>query len=238
MHKLERPSRAPLPVFRAAMFSVVGTALGMSLHHLVAEAPTPWTQGATVFGGLFAVGLAVTRRPRSLFTVVAVCVGAQAALHTWLTAADHGGWSAGGASAVDMHGGGPHGALGHAQHGGVYGHGQHADVLVTGPAALHDSVTMTAAHFVVAVFVAALLHRADAVCWSLACGLSNAAGTVRGWIAWTLALLAGCPAALGPGPGHGAVTAVKRDRPSPWGAMLAHALLRRGPPPTGMVSRI
>src|SRR4051795_7964788 len=78
-------TRAPLPVRRAAVFAVVGTVLGISAHHLLAEGPVPWRQGAAATAVLFAVGLIGVQRPRSLATVVAGSVSGQSGLHLWLT---------------------------------------------------------------------------------------------------------------------------------------------------------
>ncbi|MFH9002274.1 hypothetical protein ACH4E5_03380 [Streptomyces afghaniensis] len=73
MTELSTTFRAPLPVFRAAVFAFVGAVLGVSAHHLIAEGPAPWRQSAAAVAVLFAVGLAGARRPRSLMSVMAVC---------------------------------------------------------------------------------------------------------------------------------------------------------------------
>ncbi|MFG2028073.1 hypothetical protein [Streptomyces sp. NPDC048825] len=142
------------------VFAVVGTVLGMSAHHLPAEGPVPWAQGAVAAGALFGLGLVGTRRPRSLATVVACGVVAQAGLHLWLTLTVHEGHAA----ATTM---------GH--HGTDTG-----DAHAAWHERLHDSLAMTMAHTLVALLVAVLVHRADATCWSLAHGgLSTALDAMR-----------------------------------------------------------
>jgi hypothetical protein len=158
--------RAPLPVLRAAVFAVVGTVLGVSAHHLVADGPAPWRQSAAAAVVLFAVGLAGTRRPRSLATVVATCGAAQVGLHQWLTATGSAHHSAMGVSGHDRHGMSP-----------------------------PDSLTMTAVHAAAAFLVAVLLHRADAACWLLTRGLAEAVGSVRARIATERAVRGDRPAA-------------------------------------------
>ncbi|WP_282700582.1 hypothetical protein [Streptomyces sp. CC219B] len=143
-------SRAPLPAFRAAVFALVGTVLGVCAHRLVAEGPPPWRQGAAAAAVLFAVGLAGARRPRSRAAVVAACGAGQAALHLWL-------------STAHAHPSSP--ARAH--------HGPGAQ------AAWYDSSAMTAVHAASAVVVALLLHGADAVCWSPARGPTAAVDAAR-----------------------------------------------------------
>lgn len=199
---------APLPVLRAAVFAVVGTVLGVSAHHLVAGGPAPWRPGMAAAGVLFAVGLAGTRRPRSLAAVVVTCAAAQTGLHLWLSAA-------------------------HSRHTAAMAMPTHAHPATTAHGVwqerLHDSGAMTVLHAVAAVLVAVLLHRADAACWSLARGLSGAVDAVRTRLATVRALLDGRPAP---------VTHRPRVRCPRWtqlpplkGALLADAVVRRGPPP-------
>ncbi|MDW4905350.1 hypothetical protein RB628_08300 [Streptomyces sp. ADMS] len=203
---------APLPVFRAAVFAVVGTVLGVSAHHLAAEGPPPWRSGAAVTALLFAVGLAGARRPRSLASVVVTSAVAQTGLHVWLSAAPSRHPSAG-AAPVPTHA--------HAHHA-MPAHGAWQE-------RLYDSAAMTVLHAVAAVLVAVLLHRADAACWSLARGLSGAAGAVRTRMATVRALLDGRPAPTGRA---SRVRRPRRTEPPPLrGALLADAVVRRGPPP-------
>ncbi|MFJ9587458.1 hypothetical protein [Streptomyces acidicola] len=191
---------APLPVLRATVFAVVGTVLGVSAHHLVADGPAPWRPGAVAAVVLFGVGLAGTRRPRSLTTVVATCGAAQVGLHLWLTAtgpAHH-------APAMEM--------SGHARHG------------MNPP----DSLAMTAVHAGAALLVAVLLHRADAACWFLARGVMETVDSVRARIATVRALLSDRRAAAEPG--LPVPVRAWLERPPPRGAVLADVMVRRGPP--------
>ncbi|MEW2403638.1 hypothetical protein [Streptomyces sp. NPDC046862] len=196
--------RAPLPVLRAAVFAVVGTVLGMSAHHLVADGPAPLRPGAAAAVVLFGVGLAGTRHPRSLATVVAACGAAQVGLHEWLTLT-----------------GAPH----HAAAMGVSGHPRHG---MSPP----DSLAMTAVHAAAALLVAVLLHRADVACWFLARGLVETVDAVRARIATVRALLTGCPAA--PEAGLPGPVRAWWERAAPVGAVLAYVVARRGPPRAGL----
>ncbi|NEC84481.1 hypothetical protein [Streptomyces sp. SID12501] len=205
---------APLPVFRAAVFAVVGTVLGVSAHHLVAEGPAPWRSSVAAAVLLFAVGLVGTRRPRSLAAVVVTSAAAQTGLHVWLSAAHshHHPASPTTATAMPAH-----------VHHAMPAHG-------AWPGGPHHSAAMTVLHAVAAVLVAVLLHRADAACWSLARGLAGAVEAVRTRIATVRALLAGRQAPTGRG---SRVRGPRRTNPPPLrGALLADVLVRRGPPST------
>ncbi|GAA3899290.1 hypothetical protein GCM10023084_59710 [Streptomyces lacrimifluminis] len=203
---------APLPVFRAAVFAVVGTVLGVSAHHLVAEGPAPWRPSVVAAVLLFVVGLVGTRRPRSLAVVVVTSAAAQTGLHVWLSAA-HSRRAAATSTSLPSHA--------HAHHA-MPAHGTWSE-------GLHHSAAMTVLHAVAAVLVAVLLHRADAACWTLARGLTGAVDTVRTRIATVRALLGGRPTPTGRG------SRVRRPRrteqPSLRGALLADVVVRRGPPP-------
>lgn len=202
---------APLPVLRAAVFALVGTALGVSAHHLIADGPMPWRQSVLAAVAFFGVGLVGTRRPRSLAAVVAVCGAAQAGLHVLLMA-EHADASAPMAMTPHMH---------HAMDAHSAWHDQ-----------AHDSLAMTAVHAVAAVLVAVLLHRADAVCWSLARGLTTAVDSAKARIATAWALLTerlGQPQATLP-----ALTRAWLERPPLQGAVLADVVVRRGPPGAGL----
>ncbi|GHD33248.1 hypothetical protein GCM10010313_78620 [Streptomyces violarus] len=210
MTELSTTLRAPLPVFRAAVFALVGTVLGVSAHHLVAEGPAPWRQSTSAVAVLFAVGLAGARRPRSLISVVAVCGVAQCALHLWLTTAH-----AHAAPATAM--------SAHAHHG--------TDAHTTWHERLHDSLAMTTVHAASAVLVAVLLHQADTVCWSVARGLTAAVDAVRTRMATVWTLLGERPA---PAPYQlPAVIQAWLQRPPLKEAVLADVVVRRGPPQAG-----
>ena len=202
---------APLPALRAAVFAVVGTVLGVSAHHLVADGPVPWRQSVSAAAVFFGVGLVGTQRPRSLGTVVATCIAAQTGLHLWLMA-EHGG-RAPMATAQHMH----HGTSAHsAWH-----------------ERLHASTAMTLAHALAAVLVAVLLHRADAVCWSLARGLIATVDAVRVGITTARSLLDGRPLPVADGVLE-PVCLARLERPLPQGAVLMDVVVRRGPPQAGL----
>ncbi|MFI7017860.1 hypothetical protein [Streptomyces sp. NPDC050164] len=207
--------RAPLPVLRAAVFALVGTVLGASAHHLVAEGPAPWRQSTAAAAALFAVGLVGARRPRSLTAVVVACGAAQSALHVWLATAH------------------PHPAPAavmppHAHHP--------VDVHTSWHERLPDSPAMTAVHAASAMLVAVMLHQADTVCWSLAHGLTTAVDAVRARMATVWTLLSGHPAPAG----HRLPTVVQAwlARPPLKGAVLRNVVVRRGPPRAGTLLAI
>ncbi len=204
---------APLPALRAAVFAVVGTVLGVSAHHLVDDGPVPWRQSATAAAVFFAVGLAGARRPRSLTAVVATCGAAQGGLHLWLLA-EH----ADGSPTMAM--------PSHLRHP--------ADAHSAWHERLHASTAMTVAHVLVALLVAVLLHRADAVCWSVARGLTTAVDLVRARIAVARSLLGERQIQAGSGM-RGAVALAWLDRPPLLGAVLMDVVVRRGPPQAGLV---
>ncbi|WP_328747321.1 hypothetical protein OHT57_17355 [Streptomyces sp. NBC_00285] len=207
--------RAPLSVLRAAVFAAVGTVLGVSAHHLIAEGPAPWRQSAWAAAVLFGIGLAGARRQRTLGAVIVTSAAAQVGLHLWLSAAHAHAATPTMAMAMPMHG-----------HHAMDAHGAWHE-------RLHGSLTMTAVHAVAAVLVAVLLHRADAVCWSLARGVTTAVDGVRARIATTWALLSDRPAMV-----EGGLPALAlewMERPPLQVAVLADVVVRRGPPPAGFV---
>lgn len=198
--------RAPLPYLRAAVFALVGTALGLSAHHLVAEGPAPWLPGLVAAAVLFGMGLAGTRRPRTLTSTVAVCGAAQAGLHLWL-------------------------AIAHPHRTAMVMPADSHHVMDAHEAwheRLHGSVAMTVVHAAAAVLVAILLHRADAVCWSLARGLTTAVDTVHARIATAWTLLVGRPPLSDSSPST--LVGAWLERPPSRGAVLADVVVRRGPP--------
>lgn len=207
--------RAPLRVVRAAVFAVVGTVLGVSAHHLVAEGPVPWRQSVGAAAALFAVGFLGAQRPRSLSSVVATCGAAQTGLHLWLMRQHPDPPQADASMAVPGH-----------MHHGMDTHG-------AWHGRLHDSLPMTAVHALAAVLVAVLLHRADAACWALARGVTTAVDAVRRHIAAARTLLTRRPArveaALPP------LLSTWLGRPPLKGAVLADVIARRGPPRAGLI---
>ncbi|MFD3617483.1 hypothetical protein ACFWWT_20025 [Streptomyces sp. NPDC058676] len=211
MHQPVTTPHAPLPVLRAAVFAVVGTLLGVSAHHLLAEGPVPWAQGGAAAAVLFGLGLLGTRRPRHLATVAACSVVAQSGLHVWLTLTAHAA---------------PHRAAAATRHHGGQVHGAHS----AWHERLHDSLAMTVAHALVAVLVAVLLHRADMACWTLAQGVTGALDAVRARLAAARMLLTPPWA-----PGWinlPELVPAEDDRRAATGPVLAHVVVRRGPPAT------
>lgn len=87
---------------------------------------------------------------------------------------------------------------------------------------------MTAAHSLVAVLVAVLLHRADAACWTVARGVTAALDAVRDRLA-AARLLFTRPASPAP-PAAVVVVSGYGERPLTGRLLLAHAVVRRGPP--------
>ncbi|UUU21907.1 hypothetical protein [Streptomyces sp. DSM 40750] len=216
MHQPITTHRAPLPVLRAAVFSVVGTVVGVSAHHLLAQGPVPWAPCSVAAAALFGLGLVGTRRPRQPATVMTSSVVAQSGLHLWLSFTART----------------PHATAEASGHQ----HGQAHSVHAAWHERLHDSLAMTVAHALVAVFVALLLHQADAACWAvaLARGATATVDTVRATLtaAWTV--IAGRPRKP-EGLGLTLVLPVEGEPPAPMAPALAHAVVRRGPPSTWAV---
>ncbi|MGV9251942.1 hypothetical protein [Streptomyces sp. NPDC003697] len=212
MTKLRTVTRpAPLPVLRAAVFALIGTVLGVSVHHLVAEGPMPWRQSVLAAAVLFGAGLVGARRPRPLVAVVTACGAAQAALHLWLMA-EHPGAS----SSMAMS-----------------GHTHHAvDTHTAWHDQVHDSLAMTAVHAIAAVLVAVLLHRADTACWSLARGVTTAVDGACARIATAGRLFTErtAPAETTPS----ALVHPWLECPPVKGTVLADVVVRRGPPRAGL----
>ncbi|MFD4605433.1 hypothetical protein ACFWPQ_46410 [Streptomyces sp. NPDC058464] len=114
------------------------------------------------------------------------------------------------------------------------GHTQHAaDTHSAWHERLHASTAMTVAHALAAVLVAVLLHRADAVCWTLARGLTTAVEAVRTRIATAHSLLGDRPVPAQAG-AREPVARAWLERPPPQGAVLMDVVVRRGPPQAGL----
>jgi hypothetical protein len=171
---------------------------------------------------LFGLGLAGTRRPRSLATVAVGSVAAQSGLHLWLTLTTPSRYATATAAVAHLHG----------AHGGHGGHTH--DVHAAWYERLHDSAAMSATHALIAVLVAVLLHRADTACWTLTRGAATALSSVRAHLAATRALVAGRPTAPR-GTRLPVLVPSEGERPSVMGPVLAHAVVRRGPPPESAV---
>lgn len=202
MHRPTPHRPAPAPVLRAAVFAVVGAVLGVSAHHLSAEGAVPWAQGSAVAAGLFGLGLVGVRRPRHVGTVVACSVVGQSGLHLWLTLTAH--------------------TRPPAPHHGTHMRGAHAGT--------YDSTAMAAAHALVAVLVAVLLHRADAACWTLAHSLTAVLDAARAHVAAARRLFTRPRSTVRLGPP--VRVPVADTCATATGPVLAYAVVRRGPPPS------
>lgn len=212
---MDLPAGAPLAVARAALFTLTGLALGVGAHHLLSGQTVPWARVGIAAALLFAASLFGAGRRRSLATVAAACLAAQAGLHEVL----------GGLHVT-------HPAAGMPDHG----HGERSMAVDDGlPGAhdawhvrLHDSVTMTVAHVLVALAIAVVMYRADAMCWSWATSgvgpLSIVvAGIGRMFSAWRWP-----SARCWPGPVRRA--GMRWERSPPKASVLADVVVRRGPP--------
>ncbi|WP_314173969.1 hypothetical protein [Streptomyces winkii] len=216
-----RSAGAPLAAARAGLFTLVSLALGVASHHLLTGQAVSWPRVGAAAGLLFAAAVPGARRRRSLTTVTAACLVAQTGLHEILSGlhVTHGLHVAHPAAAEAVH-----------------GHRPAVLAADGGPAAGHDawhvrlqhSVAMTAAHVLVALVIAVVMHRADAVCWSVSSGGAGVAALVvaamgrmfSAW-AWTSARCRPEPA---PRPG------MRWERSPPKSSLLADVVVRRGPP--------
>ncbi|MFD4689010.1 hypothetical protein [Streptomyces sp. NPDC058463] len=197
---------APLVAARAAVFAVAGTALAASSHHLVSGHGLTWRAGLLAAAALFLLVLPVVRRTRSLTVVWAATGGAQGALHWWLQQATlH---PAPGAAAV-------HHAAHHStpQAHQLWNNSEHA------------TTAMTAAHLTAALLVAWGVQQAERACRAAA-----AAGVHLSNLLRRLQPSTGtqhvCGQQVPP-----ATRLREPSRPSHW-VLLAHAVVRRGPPMT------
>ncbi|MFI1467177.1 hypothetical protein [Streptomyces wuyuanensis] len=205
MHSPHTDPRPPLPVGRAAVFSLVGCVLGLTAHRLAAREPADWAASGPAAAALFAVGLAQARRPRHLSHAIAVNSATQAALHEWFVL------TASGTTGPVLHG----------HPGGTAGaHGSGQEVLL-GPA------VTTVAHAMAAVLVAVLLHGADAACWSPPHAMAAMLARVRKPIHAVWSLLSARPAPVVP---SAAYPPRRTERRAHAGRLLTEVVVRRGPP--------
>ncbi|MFI8386736.1 hypothetical protein [Streptomyces sp. NPDC085540] len=187
-----------MPLLRAGFFALTQTALGMAAHHVAADGPVEWGRGGVAVAVLWVAVWIVAHRGRSSLPVhVAVGASSQALLHHWLAAAGHS-----------------------AHQGGL--HHVPADLHAVGHERLHDSMSMAAAHGLVAVLIAVLLQRADVALFRLATGLRDASRAVLA--PFVVRPVLDVPVA----PVH--AEAVRRTRSPGTDTFLTDTVVRRGPP--------
>ena len=190
---------------RAGVFAVASAGLAGAGHHVASGEPVPWRLLFLAAATAFLGALPWAARPRSLAAVVSATCAAQLVLHEVLAQAG-----------PDRHG--AHGT-GHPIPGE---HGVHPGAAV-----------MLLAHTLAAVAVAVLLQQADDQLDSLPRLLDQLAATVRATVARWLGRLR-----THPRPGHDATRAGGRRRKAagmPAYAVLAHVMVRRGPPGHGQL---
>ncbi|MGI5403605.1 hypothetical protein ACQEVG_29965 [Streptomyces sp. CA-135486] len=189
---------------RAGVFAVASAGLAGAGHHVASGEPVAWRLLVLAAGTAFLGALPWAARPRSLAAVVSATCVAQLVLHEVLAQAG-----------PDRHGT-PHGT----------GH------LVSGEHGVHPgAAVMLLAHTLAAVAVAVLLQQADDQLDSLPRLLDQLAATVRATVARWLGRLRTHPC-----PGADATRAAARPRRAagtPPYAVLAHVVVRRGPPGHG-----
>ncbi|MEV4969581.1 hypothetical protein [Streptomyces scopuliridis] len=202
-----RPTGVPVAAARAAVFATTSTALAVTGHHMASGHSAPWPSVWAALGVLFVLTVPAVRGPRSLPAVMAATGAAQAALHLWLSrAASH--------PAADPH--------------GMAGHGVRHDAHETWHAG-HHGVSMTAAHLAAALLVAWCLQRADAACRSAGEHLGGvlAEVLVRLIPAAPSLPVRRVPRLLRP-------AGARAQAPPRTSLVLAHAVVRRGPPPRSL----
>ncbi|MFD3657584.1 hypothetical protein [Streptomyces sp. NPDC058620] len=197
---------APLVAVRAAVFAVSGTALGASSHHLVSGQGLSWRSGLFAAVALFLLVLPVVRRTRSLAVVWAATGAAQGGMHWWLQYAA------------------PHPApAAHAVHHAAHHSMPQAHQL--GNTGQHTTTTMTASHLAVALLVAWAVQHAERACRAAA-----AAGVLLKDLLCRIQPSAEpLPMRVRQVPPAGCTRAP--FLPGHW-VLLAHAVVRRGPPMT------
>ncbi|MGW1747117.1 hypothetical protein ACWCRD_16225 [Streptomyces sp. NPDC002092] len=195
---------------RAGLFALLGTLLAAFGHHAIAEGAVPWRLVGVLVVAQFAAGWPLARRRYTPAATVLCTLTVQGGLHLALSYAD----------------GDPPAAIpGYAM---PAGHG--SAVVGDGHAWHHAGAAMTTVHVVAALVVAWLLCRADA-------RITAALGALGALAAAALAGLAqmlpwpvfgtGRPALALPGRQPGASFEVAAPA---WDDVLAHAVVRRGPP--------
>ncbi|MFC8076819.1 hypothetical protein ACFUN8_14950 [Streptomyces sp. NPDC057307] len=182
------------------MFTGTSAVLAAVGHHLASEDPVPWLRLLVASAVVLAIVSAGAGKARSWWPVAGATAVTQVVLHTALS-------SSGGPAAV--HHGETHGAAS------------------AGYAAHHSATTMSAAHLLAAGCVAVLMHRADR-------RLSDVPHDVGGWAGSLVAAVATAVGRRGltprslPRPSSGPPPVPYRQ--STARTVLAHVLIRRGPP--------
>ncbi|SEC01351.1 hypothetical protein SAMN05428939_1330 [Streptomyces sp. TLI_105] len=192
----------PGRVVRAGLFSGVSTGLAVTGHHLASGHAASWTAGLPGGVLLFLGALRIVGRPAELPATMAATAGAQALLHFWFNWAD-----------------GP--AAHHAHHA----HASHGSDAVWH--AGHHGMSMSVAHLVAALLVAWLMQRADvAVRGAVTAAAHRLADAVTELLVRLLSPRRFLPAA----PADRHVRPRTRSRAYPSVVLLAHVVVRRGPP--------
>ncbi|MET7620777.1 hypothetical protein [Streptomyces sp. NPDC005408] len=190
---------------RAAVFGVASAALAGAGHHVASGEPVPWLLLPAAASLAFLGALPWAHRRRSLAAVASATCTAQLVLHQFL------------AQSPDSHGA-LHGT-GHPMPGD---HGVHPSVAV-----------MLVAHTLAALAVAVLMHQTDDQLAAIPRILGQLAATVRATVARWLGRWRTHPC---PGPDTAATAAGPRPPPGvPAYAVLAHVVVRRGPPGHGQL---
>ncbi|MGW6746283.1 hypothetical protein ACWGDX_37060 [Streptomyces sp. NPDC055025] len=233
-------SRAPVALARAAVFTVTGVVLAVTGHHVVSGDPVPWRAVPPAAAALFLLALpaVTTPRPRrrpsprsrsrswplSLPVVIAATGAAQLALHLWLARAaartTPGPHSTSGSQGTPGAYAAYHGSIGH----GAVGHGAAHGTHEMWHAERHG-LAMTAAHILAALLVAWCLQRADAACLAVGERLGGVLGDMF------VRLVRRVPTRLFPSVPRVLRAVGTRAQPPPRDCpVLAHAVVRRGPP--------
>ncbi|MEU9069888.1 MULTISPECIES: hypothetical protein [Streptomyces] len=178
----------------------MSTGLAVTGHHLASGHTASWAAGLSAGALLFLAALLLVRRARSLPVVTTATGAAQALLHAWFGRAD-----------------GPAVHHGHMADGG-------GD---TAWHAGHHRLSMSLAHLIAALAVSWLMQRADTALRGTCAGASRHLCTA---LAAVLRRLRAPHPSL---PDRPAVRRVRRRArllAQPWVVVLAHAVVRRGPP--------
>ncbi|MFI6943138.1 hypothetical protein ACIBI4_28070 [Streptomyces sp. NPDC050418] len=204
---MTRPPGAPLRTLRAALFAAVAVAVAGVGHSSMSEDELPLPSLLVAFAVLAAATWCLAGRRRGTPSTAAAMVVVQTVLHTTFTLT--------GAHASGN--GGPHAE--HLRRPGMPGMAAEPTLLDT---LTHGSFGMLAAHLVAAVLCALWLARGEAAFFQLA--------EVLGAFAFTPLRLALSFVRLPAAPRPPRRPRPRRTRTRLRNAVLAHAVIRRGPP--------